>query len=384
MKGSIVRRGQKWCVILDTKDARGGRKRKWHSGYRTRKEAEIACAALITAMDEGRYSEPSKIGVAAYVRDCIEQWRSAGSITAKTAERYGHLADNQIEHLAGRPLQKLNATDIARWHVWMRTDGNKKSGGGIGDRTLRHAHALLAHCLGQAQRHSLISKNPATLERPGRTAQRPEVTIVGEGQIAELLDKLTGREPMRTKVILALFCGLRRSELLALQWHDIDYDAKVLQVRRALEQTSAGITVKGPKSRAGTRDISMPDIAIEALARHRREQLELRLRLGAGRLVDDGFIFANPLTGAPPSPASLSSQWIATARSIGMPEITFHSLRHTHASMLVSAGLDVVQISRRLGHSSPTITLGVYAHMFKKTDNAAAAINDALAKLGRK
>jgi integrase len=166
-----------------------------------------------------------------------------------------------------------------------------------------------------------------------------------------------------------------------LQWHDIDFDAKTLRVRRALEQTGAGIAVKGPKTRAGTRDIGMPDIVVDAVSRHRREQLELRLKLGTGRLADDGFIFANPLTGAPPSPASLSSQWIATARSIGMPEITFHSLRHTHASMLISAGLDVVAISRRLGHGSPTITLGVYAHLFKKTDNAAAAINEALGKL---
>jgi integrase len=205
------------------------------------------------------------------------------------------------------------------------------------------------------------------------------VQIAGEQPIAGLLEKLAGREPMRTKVILALFAGLRRSELLGLQWGDLDFDGK--SVRRALEQTSAGITIKGPKSRAGTRDISMPDIVVDALREHRREQLELRLKLGIGRLADDGFVFANPLTGAPPSPASLSSQWIATARSIGLPERTFHSLRHSHASMLISAGVDVVQISRRLGHSSPTITLGVYAHMFKKTDTAAAAINEALAKL---
>ena len=205
--------------------------------------------------------------------------------------------------------------------------------------------------------------------------------IAGEQPIAGLLEKLTGREPMRAKVILALFAGLRRSELLGLQWGDLDFDGKMLRVRRALEQTSAGITIKGPKSRAGTRDISMPDIVVDALREHRREQLELRLKLGIGRLADDGFVFANPLTGAPPSPASLSSQWIATARSIGLPELTFHSLRHSHASMLISAGVDVVQISRRLGHSSPTITLGVYAHMFKKTDTAAAAINEALAKL---
>jgi integrase len=126
----------------------------------------------------------------------------------------------------------------------------------------------------------------------------------------------------------------------------------------------------------------MPDIVVDALREHRRSALELRLKLGIGRLADDGFIFANPLTGGPPSPQSLSVQWIATARSIGMSDVTFHALRHTHASMLIAAGLDVVQIARRLGHSSPTITLNTYSHMFKKTDTAAEAINAALAKLG--
>jgi integrase len=332
MKGHVRKRGEKWCIVLDTKDERGLRRRKWHSGYRTRREAEAACAALITAMSEGRYSEPSKIGVGAYVRDCIAQWRSAGTITAKTEDRYSQLAANQVEpHLGARPLQKLSANEIAKWHVWMRTAGNKKDGSGVSHQTLKHAHALLTHCLNQAARHGMIAKNPAALERPRRPAlQKSKVQIVAEDQIATLLEKLKGREPMRTKAILALFCGLRRSELLGLQWHDID--GTTLHVSRALEQTGGRIAVKGPKSQAGVRDISMPDIAVDALREHRRAQLELRIKLGMGRLADDGFVFANPLTGAPPSPQSLSVQWIATARSIGVPEVTFHSLRHSQQS----------------------------------------------------
>jgi hypothetical protein len=165
MKGHVRKRGERWAVILDTKDERGLRKRKWHSGYRTRKEAEAACADLISSMARGSYVEPSKIGVAAYVRDCIIQWRSAGSIVGKTEERYSQLAANQIEpHFADRTLQKLNPSDIARWHVWMRTAGNKKNGSGISHRTLKHAHSLLTHCLNQAARHGLITKNPAALE----------------------------------------------------------------------------------------------------------------------------------------------------------------------------------------------------------------------------
>jgi integrase len=107
------------------------------------------------------------------------------------------------------------------------------------------------------------------------------------------------------------------------------------------------------------------------------------MKLGLGKLADDAFVFCNPLDGKPLRPGGVSSEWWAIARQIGYSGIRWHALRHTHASMLIASGLDVVKIARRLGHSSPNVTLGVYAHMFKKTDNAAEAINAALAKLGR-
>jgi integrase len=155
-------------------------------------------------------------------------------------------------------------------------------------------------------------------------------------------------------------------------------------VRQALEQTHAGIRVKGPKTQAGRRTIALPDIVVDALRGHRREQLELRMKLGLGRLADDAFVFAN-LDGSPQSPAGLTMEWYRVARKLDIADITWHSFRHTHASMLIASGLDVVQIARRLGHSSPNVTLGVYAHMFKNTDSRAAdIINAALAKLGPK
>jgi integrase len=152
---------------------------------------------------------------------------------------------------------------------------------------------------------------------------------------------------------------------------------------RALEQVGKIVRVKQPKTAAGKRTISLPDIVCDALREHRREQLELRVKLGLGRLADDAFVFAN-LDGSPHRPASMTNQWRETARAIGMPDITWHSFRHSHASMLISAGMDVVQIARRLGHSSPNVTLGTYAHLYKKTDTAAAVINAALANLGGK
>jgi integrase len=110
------------------------------------------------------------------------------------------------------------------------------------------------------------------------------------------------------------------------------------------------------------------------LREYRKEQLEIRLRLGLGKL-DDALLFSN-LYGDPIRTTVVSKRWMRCARAIGMPEITFHSLRHTHASALIDAGVDIVTISKRLGHKKPDVTLRVYSHLFRNDDSKAAdAIN---------
>ena len=128
--------------------------------------------------------------------------------------------------------------------------------------------------------------------------------------------------------------------------------------------------------------MTIPDIVVDVLRKHRIAQLELRAKLGLGRPSDDGLLFQG-LSGQPIGPRHFSANlWPAVARSVGMSSITFHALRHTHASQLIAAGVDVVTISKRLGHSSPNITLSVYAHLFSASDEKAArAINDALGKI---
>jgi integrase len=171
---------------------------------------------------------------------------------------------------------------------------------------------------------------------------------------------------------------MRLGEILALRWSRIDLDGKIIQVRESLEQTKAhGVDFKSPKTEAGRRSITLPDILVEVLREHRKHQLELRMRLGAGRLPDDALLFTN-LDDTPLAPKAMSSRWGEFAEQIGFPDITFHALRHTHASQLIAAGINVVMVSKRLGHAKPDITLRVYAHLFEKDDSKAAdAINAA-------
>jgi integrase len=170
---------------------------------------------------------------------------------------------------------------------------------------------------------------------------------------------------------------MRLGEVLALRWSRVDLDKNIIQVREALENTKAhGIRFKLPKSKAGRRDITLPDILVNVLRDYRKAQLELRLKLGAGKLPDDALLFAD-IDGNPPSRNAFSAAWSHVAAHAGMPEVTFHALRHSHASQLIDAGVDIVTISKRLGHTKPDITLRIYAHLFRKDDDgkAAAAIN---------
>jgi integrase len=192
-------------------------------------------------------------------------------------------------------------------------------------------------------------------------------------QIAALLNRLD--DEWRTLVVVALYCGLRRSEQLALRWHRVDLDRARMAIVEAFEETGGKIRVKEPKTRAGSRTISLPAIVVEALREHRRQQLERSLLLGIGRPASDALVFPGP-EGGLNSPHAFSLRWGRAAARLGVPDITWHSLRHSHASMLISAGLPITTVAARLGHANPGVTLKTYAHLFSADDSAAAAAID--------
>jgi len=356
----------------------GKRKIQYHTFRGTKREAQIKLAELIAAVGSGQYVEPSKMRVAEFVRERVNQWEAAGDISARSAERYRQLVENQIApHLGTKLLQRLRPLDIETWHTILRNSGRVRGSGGVAARTIGHAHRVLAKALGDAVRNDVVSRNVARAE-PSPKFSADDVVIVHD--VPGLVAKLPGTR-LHVPAMLALFTGMRLGEVLALRWNCVDLDRKVVQVREALEQTKArGIRFKAPKSKAGRRDITLPDILVEMLREHRKAALELRMQLGAGRLPENALLFAT-IDGEPLSPIAISGVWRHFAKSIGTPEITFHSLRHTHASQLIDAGVDVVTVSKRLGHATPNITLAVYAHLFRKDDGKAAMAINAI--LGR-
>jgi integrase len=367
MRGHLRERSPgHWAIVIDVREPQTGkRKRRWHSFAGTKRQAQVKCAELVAVASKGDYIEPSKATVADFLRMRIDQWEAAGDTSTRTAERQRQLLAHQIApHLGARVLRKLRPLDIEQWHTALRSS--------VSARTIGHAHRVLSKALRDAAKNDLVSRNVC------KEQAAPKIENVEQAIVRDIPALVTALQGWRhgTVAMIALFGGLRLGEALALRWNNVDLDRKVLRVVEALEQTKAfGIRFKPPKSKAGKRDVTMPDILVEALREHRRAQLELRLQLGLGKLPDDALLFAT-IEGKPLSTIDVSVLWGRFAAKIGMPEITFHALRHTHASQLIDAGVDIATISKRLGHATPGITLNVYAHRFRQDDGkAAAAIN---------
>ena len=178
---------------------------------------------------------------------------------------------------------------------------------------------------------------------------------------------------MRPIVALALASGARRGELLALRLKDFNANAGTLRIERSLEQTKMGLRFKSPKTKHGRRTISLPPAIVAELQAHLLRQQERRLSLGIGRAKPEDLLFAR-WDGGTRSPHWLTQKFSQAMRALKIEGVTVHSLRHTHASQLIAAGMDVLTISRRLGHGSATITLSTYGHLFRNTDARAAEI----------
>jgi integrase len=352
--GHIRPRGKgSWELKFDAgRDPATGRRMTRYKTVRgTKKDAQRELRYLLGTIDDGSNVEASKITVAEHVRARVEQWAAAYDPTAKkgispkTAERYRELVENQlVPHIGQKLAQKLTPADIEQWHATLSVSGRKGGKGGVSARTIGHAHRILVHALRDGQKHGLLPRNVASIEGAPKVNET-EVQVVPKERIGELIDKLRGRA-MYARAITSLFTRLRRGEVLALRWHHIDLDNKVLQVREALEETKTGVRVRQPKTGAGRRDVSLPEIVVEALREHRRQQLELRMALGAGKIPDDALVFPAPLKGGYQSPRAFSKEWARLAVSIGFKGITFHALRHTHVSQLHDAGVDIVTISK--------------------------------------
>jgi integrase len=364
MRGSISKRGRRsWRLKYDVERI-GGRRQIRYVTYRgTRKEAEAELARLVTSVNTGTHVDPDKITIGEW----LHKWLAKQNLSPRSAEAYDVIIARLAAAIGDIKLQKLRPVHVHDMRLL------KREGTPVAPRTAQNTRRVLKAALQAAVDIELVSRNVAA---SGRTpaAEEGEVQILGPGEIRTVLDALAGAD-LFPIVAMALATGMRRGELLALRWSDIDYTTMVVSVERSLEHTKAlGYRFKTPKTKYSRRSISIPESTVCVLREHRRQQLGLRMQLGMGKPDPDALVFCRH-DGRPLPPNHLTYRW---RRAVG-GKWKFHALRHAHASALIAAGQDVVKVSRRLGHSSPTITLRTYAHLFEAGPDRAAA--DAIDKV---
>jgi integrase len=372
-RGHIRERGDgSWEVrIAGGRNDRGKRRTITKTVRGNKDDANKKLTEMLRERDTGSAIDPSKTTLGQY----LDQWLADLRVEPKTKERYAGLVEHQVRPWLGTVvLQELSNQAVKSWHTTLRTKGavkGKNKGGPLSDRSVLHAHRVLATALGEAQRIKLIASNPAAEIKQPKVQTAKKMQILKDGQPREVLKKLAGHD-LHPIVHLALASGMRRGELLALAWACVDLNKATVRVERSLEQTKAGgLRLKQPKTKAGTRTITIPASTVQVLREHRVRQLELRMKLGLGKEPTGSLVFPE-LDGSPMDPDKLSKAWKRACKALDLPAIDFHGLRHTSASALIAAREDIVKVSRRLGHGSPAITLSVYAHLFEQDDASAA------------
>jgi integrase len=216
----------------------------------TRQDAQKALTTALAARHSGRLVDASKITVGEH----IAQWLDGAGVSPKTLERYRQLTGQQIiPHLGAIPLQKLRPADVQRRHQTLLKAGGKDSKS-LSARTVGHAHRVLHRALASAATAEIVARNVVGAIRPPKV-EAAEIAILSSVQIGDVLTKLEGH-PLYTITVLALAAGMRRGELLALQWGDVN--GASIQVERSLEETKAGLRFKPPKTKHGRRVITLP------------------------------------------------------------------------------------------------------------------------------
>jgi integrase len=368
MKASISQRSPgSWSIRIDLpRDASGRRRQRRITLRGTRKDAETAAARLVVRASQASLTDGRML--AARMFAAWLQMRAA-RVEAATFARYQGIVRDYLDPAFGE-LRLDNITPAAieqamlRWLSGPRRD---RKPGRLSRRTVRHILETLRAILNVAVKQGYLEASPfARIELP-----KVDRAIRGGFELAEvkaLIDALGGSE-LAEPTIVAVGTGLRRGELLALRWLDVDAQARVVSVRRSLEYVDGSPHFKYPKTPGSERAVPLPQFVLDALERHRATQHAQHMMLG---LVEepDGLIFDE--LGGPWNPARFSMRFYRLLRQRKAPVMRFHDLRHAFGSLALEAGTNLKVISAHLGHSSIKTTADRYLHVLQRAHIEAA------------
>jgi integrase len=312
------------------------------------------------------------------MREYLERWLkdyAEPNLSPRGFERYqGIVTKHLVPDFGSIPIIKLRPEHIQKHYT-------AKLNEGLSSRTIRYHHAVIHKALQTAVKWGLVVQNVADgVDMP--RIHHNEMQTWDEEDVTRFLE-VAKVSPYYALFYTALFTGMRRSELLALRWQDIDLIFSQIYVNRSLHQLKDGSYVfTEPKSARSRRTIALSPSAILALREHREKQALERAMLGTP-LRDGDLVFSN-LGSKPLRPNTITRAWTMLASRAGVKVIRLHDARHTHASLMLKQGVHPKIVQERLGHASIQMTLDTYSHVAPGLQQVAANSFDELVSSGHR
>jgi integrase len=356
-----------WGYIVDAgRDESGKRKQVTKTGFARKGDADNALAKILHERNEGALVRPDPRTFAEFSEAWLAEYAET-SCAPKTAERYREMLAHVSRAIGSEPLQKITTLQLQRVYNMLLKQG-RKDGTPLAVKTVRNIHGTVHVALETAIDWGLLKTNPASRCKLPPAPQR-EAVALDFSQTRGLLES-SSEHWLADFIVVDTSCGTRRGELLALTWPDVDLELGTILISKSLEQTKKGLRVKETKGRK-SRAIPLPQDSIEALRNVKASQDEVRQMLGQDYRTDLNLVFCHP-DGNFIRPDTVTKAVRRLAKKAGLSGVSLHTLRHSHGSQLLSAGVPLPAVSRRLGHANVYVTATVYAHALT-SDEATAA-----------
>jgi integrase len=367
-EGAVFQRASdgRWVGRVDVGYAGGKRKRVTVYG-RTEREVLAKLRDVNKAKERGQDFTARARTVAEWLTEWLDDIKATDDTRPQTLRWYRWLVrDHIVPHIGGIRLDRLTPADVR--HLI-----SALAKGGAGNVTVRQAHALVRNALGDAERLELVPRNVARAVRPPAPSRQRRRALT-QKEARTLLDHAADHR-LYALLVLAVTTGLRRGELLALRWSDLDFRRGTARVERTLLRLDGRLVFGEPKSEASTRTVPVPPLALDVLRKHKIYQAGEREAAGEGWWELD-LVFPSRV-GTPMEPTNVN-RWFRDLRvKAGLPWVRIHDLRHACATFMLAAGADLRTIMETLGHSQISITADLYAHVLPPAQRAAAEAAEA-------
>ena len=368
MRGNIRQRAKdSWTITIELpKDCLNNkRKQKYYTFRGTKKEADVFLTEKLRELDTGLLIDTKDIRFGEYLDYWLNE-RCLNRLKITTIENYKRSINNHIKVSLGNiNLQKLMPLHLQNFYKQCIEKG-------LSNKSILNYHMIIHCALERAVKWQILIRNVADNVEPPKP-QRYQAKFLDEKQTKLLLEKAKTSE-IYIPVVVTIYTGMRRGEVLGLTWDNINFENGNISISKALINTSEGLKYLSPKTQQSVRNVSIPETLVKILKKHRTDQLINKMKYGEQYInnnavctYENGKIF---------NPKRFSHMFNDLLKDNGLPLIRFHDLRHSHASLLVKFGIQPKIISDRLGHSNIGITMDFYSHIYEDTHKEVAEIFD--------